>query len=128
MESTNPKIESLENDTATEAFFKAIIYIRNYLIFLCLSIISIGILGMINVESIKDLDNKSIDMIKFLIEKSYDIIIWIFIMLVGSYIFKGKGGSKFFESIGNLIEKITSMYKAKAGAKFGMTDNKEKKD
>lgn len=119
-------IENLESDTATDAFFKAIKYIRNYLIFLCLFVLGIVALGILNIKTIKDLDQKTFELIKFLVETSYNLIIWIFILLVGSYIFKGKGGSKFFESIGNLVEKVTGMYKAKAGAKFGVnTDKKE---
>jgi len=123
---TDPKIESIEIDTATQAFFLGIKYIRNYLIFIC-TLLFLSILFLkLDVTKMKDLDKESMEFLKFLLETSYSLVIWIFVMLVGSFIFKGKGGSKFFESIGNIIEKVTGMYKAKASSKFGVTDNKQK--
>lgn len=122
---TDPKIESLEIDTATQAFFKGIIFIRNYLIFICLLIVFIITVDKLQLTKLKDLSKETIEFVKELLKISYDVIIWIFVMLVGSYIFKGKGGSKFFEAIGNIVEKGTKFYESKAKAKFGIKDAKE---
>jgi hypothetical protein len=122
---TDPKLESIELDTATQAFFQGIKYIRNYLIFICLLVFSIIIIDKLEIARLKDVSKETLDFTKELLKTSYDVIIWIFVLLVGSYIFKGKGGSKFFEAIGNLLEKGTKFYESKAKSKFGINkDNK----
>lgn len=126
-EKTDPNIESIETDSATKAFHQGIRIIRNYLIFLCLLILGLVGVDKLNLASIKDLDKETRELINLLIESSQWVVGSIFFMLVGSYIFKGKGGSKFFESIGNLIDKATGFYKAKASAKAGIK-LKEKED
>lgn len=122
---TDPNIESLEIDTATQAFFKGITFIRNYIIFICLLMVFVIIVDKLELTKLKNASKETVEFAKELLKISYDVIIWIFLMLVGSYIFKGKGGSKFFESIGNIIEKGTKFYESKAKSKFGI-DTKEK--
>ena len=48
------------------------------------------------------------------------MFVFIYSLNVGAYVFKGKGGSKFFEAIGGLIDKAANFYKAKAAAKVGL--------
>jgi hypothetical protein len=123
---TDPKLEIIELDTATQAFFKGIKYIRNYLIFICLLVFSIILIDKLEIARLKDVSKETLDFTKELLKTSYDVIIWIFVLLVGSYIFKGKGGSKFFEAIGNLLEKGTKFYESKAKSKFGINDKDNK--
>jgi Na+/H+ antiporter NhaC len=123
---TDPKLESIELDTATQAFFQGIKYIRNYLIFICLLVVTIILIDKLELSRLKEVDKETIEFVKQILSISYDVVIWIFVMLVGSYIFKGKGGSKFFEAIGSLLEKATKFYESKAKSKFGINDKDNK--
>lgn len=125
-ENTDPKIEAIQDDSATQAFFRGISITRNYLIFLCVMIFALTFVDKLNLASVKDLDKETRELISMLLESSQWIVGTIFFMLVGSFIFKGKGGSKFFESIGNLIDRATGFYKAKAMSKAGVKPKEEK--
>ena len=129
MTDTDPKLKSIiekeEFDTASLAFFKGIKYTVYFLIFLCVSAVVLVVLDKLNFSRIKTLDKETIEFAKFLLEGAEELIKWIFVALVGSFIFKGKGGSQFFQAIGNLIEKGTSFYKAKAESKVGISKKEE---
>lgn len=126
MNNKDPEIRALEVDTATNGYYKGLKYTVFYLSFLCILFFGLILLDKLNIARIKTLDKETIEFTKFLVETSYNLIIWIYGLLVGSYIFKGKSGSKFFESIGNLIEKGTDFYKAKAASKAGIKVEEKK--
>jgi hypothetical protein len=123
---TDPKIESIAEDSATQGFFWGIKLTRNYVIFLCVFMFSLVIFEKLDFSRLKDVSSETMKFVYLLLEGANFTILSIFFMLVGSYVFKGKGGSKFFESLGNLIDKLAGFYKAKASAKIGMNlDKKE---
>lgn len=124
---TDPKIEAIQEDSATIAFNKGIKYSKWYIIFLCFSVFVLMIIDKINIASVKDLDRETRELITLLLDSVQTFTLWVFFTLVASYIFKGKGGSKLLEGIGNLIDKGTGFYKAKAQAKAGLV-KKESKD
>lgn len=121
MTETDPKqkaiTEQTETDTATNGFYKGLRYTVIYLTFLCLLTLGLIVLDKLNLSRIKNLDKETVELARFLIDTSYNLIIWIYSLLVGSYIFKGKSGSQFFESASILIEKATEFYRAKAASK-----------
>ncbi|MCB1159879.1 MAG: hypothetical protein KDK45_20435 [Leptospiraceae bacterium] len=125
---TDPKIKAIEKeeyDTASIAFFNGIKYTVWFIDFLCIAAVILISLDKFNFSRIKSLDKETIEFAKFLIDGAEELIKWIFLSLVGSFIFKGKGGSQFFQSIGGLIEKGTAFYRAKAESKAGISTKKE---
>lgn len=125
---TDPKIEILAEDSATQGFFWGIRLTRNYIIFLCVFMFSLVILDKLDFSRLKDTSSETMKFVYLLLEGSNFIILSVFFMLVGSYVFKGRGGAKFFESLGNLIDKLAGFYKAKASAKIGMNLDKTKEE
>lgn len=117
---TDPNIEAIQDDEATKGYRLGNKVAIGYLAAILLLILIFTLPDMVNNSHIKPVTSTTKELFNSLLEAANYVFVFIYSLNVGAYVFKGKGGSKFFEAIGGLIDKAANFYKAKAAAKVGL--------
>lgn len=117
---TDPNIEAIQDDEATKGYRLGNKVAIGYLAAILILILIFTLPDMVNNSHIKPVTSTTKELFNSLLEAANYVFVFIYSLNVGAYVFKGKGGSKFFEAIGGLIDKAANFYKAKAAAKVGL--------